>query len=73
MKKISFILLIVAALCFAACGNNQNKKAEAVAETTESCSEAKEKVCGGCDAQACSSAKACCGTGGCTQSTPASE
>ena len=48
MKKLSFALVLMAALCFAACGNNQNKKAEAAAvENTEACcEEATHSCCG---------------------------
>jgi len=60
MKKLSFSILLMAALCFAACGNNQSKKAEAAAvetECTDSCcgdTKAKHDGCG--DAE-----KSCCG------------
>jgi len=50
MKKLPFTLILAAALCFAACGNNQNKKTEAVVEETECtescCDEAAESCCG---------------------------
>ena len=49
MKKLSFTLLFAAFLCLAACGNNQNKKAEAVIEEQEI-----EACCAG-------EAKSCCG------------
>jgi hypothetical protein len=54
MKKLSFTLLLAAALCFAACGNNPNKKAkEAEVQTTECtdscCSEKAEDSCCGDD------------------------
>ena len=49
MKKLSFTLLLAAALCFAACGNNPSKKAQAAeaTECTESCCEETTKSC--CD------------------------
>ena len=60
MKKLSFSILLMAALCLAACGNNQSKKAEAAAvetECTESCcGDVKTKTDGCGDAD-----KSCCG------------
>ena len=59
MKKLSFSLMMAAILCFAACGNNQNKKTaeEAVAteECTESCCNEENKAC--CEEES----KSCCG------------
>jgi len=64
MKKLSFSILLMAALCFAACGNNQSKKAEAAAEETECtescCGEVKTKQDGCGDAE-----KSCCDGGEC--------
>jgi len=63
MKKLSFTFLLAAALCFAACGNNTGKKAEAAAVETECsdscCGDAAPKTksdcgggdCGGCDSK----------------------
>ena len=55
MKKLSFTLLLAALFCLAACGNNQNKKAEAVVTDTEACCDDDTKAC--CD----DNTKACCG------------
>jgi len=49
MKKLSFSLLLAAAVCFAACGNNQNKKVEAADVEVEACCEDAEA----CDAECC--------------------
>ena len=51
MKNLSFTLLLAGLLCFAACGNNQSKKAEAVVEETEACCDEKTNSCCGdeCD------------------------
>ena len=51
MKKVSFSLLLAAALCFAACGNNQNKKAKVVEDvqvevTDGCCSDPADSCCG---------------------------
>ena len=58
MKKLSFTLLMVAFLCMAACGNNQNKKAEeAVAtETADACCAEEKDAC--CNEEEC--AEKCC-------------
>jgi hypothetical protein len=64
MKKLSFTFLLMAALFFAACGNNANKKAEAAAVETECtdscCADKATKSCGD-DAEK----TGCGGEGGC--------
>ena len=59
MKKLSFTLILAAALCFAACGNNSSKKAEAAAVETECtdscCAEKATKSCSDTEAT-----KSCC-------------
>ncbi|MCL2501673.1 MAG: hypothetical protein FWE30_06680 [Bacteroidales bacterium] len=82
MKKLSFSILLVAALCFAACGSNQSKKAEAAAVETEctdsccgevktktdGCGDAEKSCCGGEECAGKKATTSCGGDGGCCQS-----
>ena len=50
MKKLTFALILMAAFCFAACGNNPKSAKEAVAEETiHSCCEEEAKTKSCCD------------------------